>query len=521
MDTAIKYPIGIQTFSEIITEGYLYIDKTELIYRLVKENKYVFLSRPRRFGKSLLVSTIEEYFKGHKELFSGLAIARKETDWKKYPIIRFDFSGENYDDHTRLTELISAKLSNYEAIYGRNPEDKSIGMRFNRLIHNMRISSDERVVILIDEYDKPLLDVLHDDGKHELTRRELEGFYSNIKKCDADIRFALLTGVGKFGHVSIFSGLNNLNDISLMPRYNALCGISESEFHQCFAPSVTSFATTNGIDENETWALFKTKYDGYHFAKTGEDIYNPFSVLNAFAKEELGNYWFASGTPGFLVKIMKKNKSDLSDIEGVMLTEDDLSDLTNPAANYHALFFQAGYLTIKGYDKPTERYLLDFPNEEVRSGFWRSFYKQYVFDGTPRRTFDIFNFLDDIKQGNPEGFMTRIQALVAEISPGIDRGREVHFQNVMQIIFKMLGQMVHTEIESANSRCDMTVETPSYVYVMEFKINSSPLTAIAQIKSKGYAHRFVADQRTIFLIGANFSTATNELDSFLIEQFER
>ena len=519
METKMKYPVGIQTFSKIRTGDFLYVDKTELIYRLVNENNYVFLSRPRRFGKSLLVSTIEEYFKGNKALFKGLAIEKQEKDWAKHPVIRFDFTGENYSSADRLVHNLKSRLKDYETEYGItvDPED-SAGLRFQRVIAKMQKAHGRKVVVLVDEYDKPLLDNLHDDETHEAVRRELEGFYSNLKKCDQYIRFALLTGVGKFGHVSIFSGLNNLTDISLVSDYNAICGISETEFHDYFGPSVKNFATKNEMTEDEVWQKFKEQYDGYHFSKKNEGIYNPFSVLKAFHLNEFGDYWFASGTPSFLVKLLKKYNFPVSSIEGAKVKASKLSDITNPGQNYLALLFQSGYLTIKGYEAETERYILGFPNLEVKKGFWECLYDNYFSLGPDAETFDIFSFLDDVRQGHPDEFMTRLKALVACISPGVERHKEIHFQNVMQIIFKMLGLTVQTEVVNAMGRCDMTVRTNDYVYILEFKIDSTALAALDQIKEKGYAHPYDADKRTVYLIGANFSTKTNELDDYIIKE---
>ena len=520
MENKIKYPVGIQTFSEIITKGYLYVDKTELVYKLVSENKYVFLSRPRRFGKSLLVSTLEEYFKGNKDLFKGLAIEKLEKDWTEHPVIRFDFTGQSYEDSQKLEDKINMYLSRYEDIYGAKDSERDIATRFNGIITRAHKKDGPRVVVLIDEYDKPLLDSIHDDGTNELIREKLQGFYSVLKECDMHIEFALLTGVGKFGHVSIFSGLNNLKDISLNPKYNSICGVSETEFHDNFAQSVSNFAEANSLSEKEVWDMFKLLYDGYHFSNKIEGIYNPFSILNAFDDEKLGAYWFTYGTPTFLINILRKNPLSITDLEGVMLTERDLSDMTDPVNNYHALFYQTGYLTIKGYDAETKRYMLDFPNEEVREGFWDSLYKQYVVKGLPSRPFDIFSFVDDVRGGHPDEFMNRLKALVSCISPGVEKQKEIHFQNVMQIIFKMLGLTVHTEVVNSMGRCDMTVETNDYVYILEFKIDSTAEAAIDQIREKGYAHPYDADQRKVFLIGADFSTRTNELDSYLIEEYK-
>ena len=521
MEAKVKYPIGIQTFSEIITKGYLYVDKTDLIYRLVHENKYIFLSRPRRFGKSLLVSTLEEYFKGNKDLFKGLAIEKLETDWTKHPVIRFDFSGENYDSSDRLVNIIKSRLKDYEAEYDiAIAPDDSIGIRFSRVIEKMHDAYDHSVVVLVDEYDKPLLDNLHDDKLHEDIRRELEGFYSNLKKCDQYIRFAMLTGVGKFGHVSIFSGLNNLLDISLVSDYNAICGISETEFHDNFGPSVKNFANKNEMTEEEVWQTFKEQYDGYHFSKKKEGIYNPFSVLKAFHLNEIKAYWFTSGTPAFLIKLLQKYNFPVNSLEGSKVEESALSDMTNPGKNYLALLYQAGYLTIKGYEAETERYILGFPNLEVKKGFWKSLYNDYLSVEYDPQAFDIYSFVDDVRQGRAEDFMNRLKALISCISPGVEKKKEIHFQNVVQIIFKMLGLTVQTEVVNAMGRCDMTVKTNDYVYILEFKIDSTAEAALNQIKEKGYAHPYEADKRKVYLIGADFSTKTNELESYLIEEYK-
>ena len=517
MESKISYPVGIQTFSEIINEGYLYVDKTRILYDLVKNNKYIFLSRPRRFGKSLLISTIEAYFQGRKELFEGLAVSLLEKDWSAYPVIRFDLSGESYERPDKVVKRLNVILSRYEEIYGSNSVEETPAARFGGLIRRAAKQTGKKVVILVDEYDKPMVDNIHDEELTEGFKSELRGFYSVIKESDEFIHFAMLTGVTKFSHVSIFSGLNNLSDISMLAQYNDICGISESEFHNYFGSSISNYAATHKNTEAEVWQDFKFNYDGYHFSKSEEGIYNPYSVLKAFKFNEIEQYWFQSGTPDFLVKIIKKNPYALYDLEGQYFKSADLSDITHPEADSHAIFYQAGYLTIKGYDKETQRYMLGFPNEEVRAGFWDSLYRQYIFKGAFRSTFDIYTFLDEIKTGNVEDFMKRLQALVSSISPGVDKGKEVHFQNVMQIVFKMLGLNVKTEVESSNGRCDMTVETPSYAFVFEFKINATAEKALNQIKEKGYANRFKADSRKVYLIGSNFSTETNELDSFLIE----
>ena len=532
MAQKINYPIGIQTFEEIIQEGYLYVDKTALVYDLAKNNKYVFLSRPRRFGKSLLVSTLEAYFQGRKELFKGLAMETLEKDWIQYPVLRFDLSGESYDCPKKLKDKISFTLSSYEKTYGRNSEAKSLAARFEALIKQAKLKASQKVVILIDEYDKPMVDNIHDDSLMEDFRKELRGFYSVLKSNDAFIHFAMLTGVTKYSHVSIFSGLNNLKDISLNPKYNAICGVSETEFRNYFGPSIRNFSEATKWPEDTVWKVFKTKYDGYHFCGEGEGIYNPFSILWAFDDNKLGDYWFRSGTPDLLAKVLLKNNYNLKDLEGREFTETQLSDLTNPDKDYHALFFQAGYLTIKGYRPATlnpvtcadtpEKFILGFPNREVMTGFWSSLYQNYLFTNRPTTPFDETGFIQAVETGDPEEFMTRLQALLSELSQGNTpkenvRLKEINFQNDLQIIFRMLGFQVQTEITVSSGRIDMTVETPSYVYLFEFKTDSTPEAALKQIKDNDYATKFASDSRRIFLIGANFSTETNSLTSFLIE----
>ena len=519
MEKVIKYPVGIQTFEEIRRDGYVYVDKTDMIYNLVNTSKYIFLSRPRRFGKSLLMSTIDAYFSGRKDLFAGLAIESLEKEWKKYPVLHFDLSGENYDDLQRLKGKIELRLRELEAIYGFDPENKSIATRFDTLIKKAKEKAGEKVVILIDEYDKPLQDSIGEDALQKDLRNELKGFYSVMKSCDAFIRFGMLTGVSRFGEVSVFSGLNNLKDISFSKDYNAICGISESEFKRDFVDSVRNFAKANDMTEQEVWDEFKKNYDGYHFCASGEGIYNPFSVLYAFDEKEIGQYWFTSGTPNFLIEVLKANNYPLSQLEGASVPKSKLTDISEPASNYLALFYQAGYLTIKDYDPRFKYYILGFPNEEVKSGFWGELYDKYVFkNNLSTATFDLRNFVAEVEKGEPEKFMDNLESLVALISPGVDKGKEVHFQNVMQIVFRMLGFIVETEVTIASGRCDMVVKTASYVYVMEFKINDTAEAAITQIREKNYALPYKSDPRTVFLIGASFDTKTSLLGPYLVEK---
>ncbi len=523
MAKRITYPVGIQTFEKIIDKGYLYVDKTSLIYDLVNGAEYVFLSRPRRFGKSLLMSTLEAYFRGRKELFRGLAIEKLEEEWLEYPVFRFDLSGENYVDTERLIGNIAAHLRYLEQRYGLSSEG-SIGTRFSELIRQAYEKYGRRVVVLIDEYDKPLLDCLHEDELHGAMKAELRGFYSVLKLSDEYIRFAMLTGVTKFGKVSVFSGLNNLKDISMWPEYNALCGISETEFHSYFASSIKTFSEKNNLSEEATWSEFKLLYDGYRFASEGENVYNPFSVLNAFDEKRFGAYWYESGSPSYLIKLIERYQFRLSNLEGERRTSSQLSDISDVSRDIVPLLYQSGYLTIKGYENPYGRslggeYILGFPNREVTESFWTSLSNHFFRGYGEPSTFNSRRFLEDINHGRAEDFMVRLRSLFADTNSEPEADKEIHFQNMMAIACKMLGLDVHTEIHSSRGRCDMQIATSGYVYIFEFKVDGSAEEALKQIGEKGYAERYGSDPRTVYLIGANFSTETRTLTDWRITSF--
>ncbi|MDE6578324.1 MAG: ATP-binding protein, partial [Muribaculaceae bacterium] len=373
------------------------------------------------------------------------------------------------------------------------------------------------VVILIDEYDKPLLDCLHNDELHDTLRNELRSFYSCIKACDEYIRFAMLTGVSKFGKVSIFSGLNNLVDISLLPEYNDLCGISEKEFRDCFRTSIHNFALNANLSTEETWNRFKSLYDGYHFAKSGDFIYNPFSVLSAFKLNEFNSFWYATGSSAYLIKLIETNSYSLDRLDGQRRTEAQLGNITDLKYDFVPLLYQSGYLTIKSYDHDSGEYTLGFPNREVYEAFWTSLKNHFFRTRGGGSDFDVRILTDDFLCGRPEDFMRRLQALFADISSEQERNKEIHFQNMMAVAAKMLGLNVRTEVHSSAGRCDMQVLTDRFVYIFEFKIDGNATDAMRQIHEKGYAGPFSADKRTIFLIAANFSTQKRTLTDWLIE----
>ncbi len=512
----INYPIGIQTFKDIIEGEYLYIDKTSMVYDIASKYRYVFLSRPRRFGKSLLTSTFEAYFKGEKDLFMGLSLWELEKNWKSYPVLRFDFSGNNFNELGRIIGHIESYLDEFEEHFSVVTQG-DISVRFRELIRKIAQKYDSKVVILIDEYDKPLLDTLHVSGLHEKLKDELRGFYSVIKASDQYIRFALLTGITKFGKLSIFSGMNNLKDISLIPRYNTLCGISETEFHRDFSSSVASYAEEHAITEEATWHEFRKMYDGYHFASRGEGVYNPYSVMNAFDENELKNFWFDTGTSSFLVRLIENNSYRLDSLENQRRKEAQLNDITDTSDSVIPLLFQSGYLTIKGYDKSTFEYTLGLPNNEVYRSFWEALAYHFFKGIDCNPAFNLKKCTKKIYEGRPEDFMLSLKSLFADTNSETEKNKEIHFQNMMAIAAKMMGFSVRTEVHSAKGRCDMQIQTPDYVYIFEFKIDGTSEEAMDQILDNGYAVPFEADPRTIYLIGANFSTEIRTLTDWIIK----
>ena len=452
MAKRIKYPVGIQTFSEIISEDYIYVDKTNLIYELAKTSKYVFLSRPRRFGKSLLMSTIAAYFRGEKDLFSGLQIEDLETEWKAYPVFRFDLSPATYVDTSRLNYRIKGCLNSIAEDYSLSVEGPNNPEIFTNLIKQAYLKYGEKIVILIDEYDKPMLDCLHESELHEKLKAEIRGFFSVIKSCDEYIKFAMLTGITKFGKVSVFSGINNLRDISMLPQYNGICGITETEFHRNFQDSIINFAETNSISCDESWNIFKVMYDGYHFSDCKEFIYNPFSVLNAFNDGRISSYWYQSGSPNYLINLIEKNSYKLDNLEGAKRTEIELNDIANIDHDIVPLLYQSGYLTIKkispgfGFANISKEYVLGFPNNEVNSAFWESLAKRFFRGADGNSAFNLKKCVSDVIEGRPEDFMLSMKSLFADTHSETKKNKEIHFQNMMAIVCKMLGLAVHTEV---------------------------------------------------------------------------
>ena len=507
------YPIGIQSFEEIRSGGYVYVDKTSLIYKLTSTGKYYFLSRPRRFGKSLLVSTMEAYFSGRKELFEGLAMASLEKDWVSYPVLHLDLTGAAYLSVDELYSKLNSFLSKYEEHYEIRTGEHVASVRFENIIDAAYRKTGQKVVILIDEYEKPIIDNIDNPELMEQFRRELQGFYSVIKGKDNAIRFAFLTGVTKLGKMSIFSGLNNLNDISMDARYADICGISEQELKSYFNESVKTLAEMNELSEEECYKKLASMYDGYHFHYRSPGIYNPFSILNTFNANEFRMYWFETGTPTFLVRYLKQGNYNLDNI-----AKNDVSVETLTGANYVSpapitLMYQAGYLTIKDYDQRFNTYNLDYPNEEVKSGFLNSLSHLYA-PALAGGELSVYQFIRDIEKGNTKSFMDRLTAFFAGNSYMIQGDLELYFQNVMSIMLKMMGLYVKTEYQTSNGRIDIVFDTDKYVYIIELKRDESAETALKQIEEKGYDKPFLASGKQIIKLGINFSSETKTIDGW-------
>lgn len=520
----IKYPIGIQTFSSIIEGGYVYVDKTEYLHRLLELGaQYVFLSRPRRFGKSLFLTMTEEFFKGNKALFEGLAISRYDYDWQPYPILHFDFSGCPIDSDESMVLHLDYFLEQYEKKYDiPNDITVPISRRFREIINQAHEQTGQKVVILIDEYDKVLLDTVDNPERQNIYRQQLRSFYGNLKSQDSHIRFAMLTGVTKFGHLSIFSDLNNLQDISMDEDFSGICGITSDELHEYLAEGVRELAQRRNLSEDEAYDLLKRNYDGYHFsAENALDVYNPFSIINALRNKRISNYWFQTGTPTFLVKMIKKRGLLLKRLDDI---EVDANAVASLPFDYHSslypVLYQSGYLTIKGYRPELNRLRLGFPNREVEQGFYDQLMKVYIPSAESDTEFSMIDFYDDIVEGRAEDFMTRLQGLFSDFNQdGFNHVEiEQHYQDVIFIIMKLMGFYAQIEYKTASGRIDLVVKTREYIYVFEFKMNKTAEEALAQIDSKDYLLPFKSDSRRLIKIGANFSDAIHSLDSWIIRE---
>lgn len=525
-----KYPIGIQSFEKIREENLVYVDKTDLVYKLVKEGTVYFLSRPRRFGKSLLISTLENYFLGRRELFRGLKMEGLETEWAVHPVFRLSFGSSDFTQGGALEAALEDFILRAERQYGVIPDVDSYGIRFRNVLAAAHERTGRKAVVLVDEYDKPLLDVMELDEYitdangnrkrlEEHNRNILKGFYGVFKDADEHLRFVLLTGVTKFSQISVFSGFNQPQDISMDCRYEALCGITTDELLMVFDEPIRALAAKNKVGHDEMVARLKRKYDGYHFSEGMTDIYNPFSLLNCFAQQALRNFWFASGTPSYLVRLLKHSDQHINELTGRYYNASEFVNYKADVQKPLPMIYQSGYLTVKSYDGEMEQYFLDFPNEEVRSGFIDILAADYFTENREPTTW-IREVTYSLRGGDVERLMELMAAQLSSVSyefrrKGDDKDCERYFQYTFYLII-MLTAPYSTVVERRTSRgrIDCVIETPRYVYVIEFKLDGSAQAALAQIREKGYADPYAADPRQVICLGINFSSATGTIDGY-------
>lgn len=515
-----KYPIGIQTFSRIREDGYVYVDKTALIYQLASKGSIYFLSRPRRFGKSLMISTLEAYYEGRKELFEGLAIAELEKDWFQYPVFHVDFNGDNFAKEGVLEAKIEGFIAQGERRYGKDPDLLTMGDRFEAVLRHASEKTGRRAVVLVDEYDKPILDVL-DTPMEEKNRDTLKAFYSTFKGADKYLQFVMLTGVTKFSQVSVFSGFNQPKDISMDPRYEALCGITKEEMEHYFHEPTVELSEKEECTYDEMKDRLRAQYDGYHFSENMLDIYNPFSILNAFDSLQIRDYWFASGTPTYLVRLLQHSHEQINELAGKYYDASLFADYKADVEQPLPMIYQSGYLTIKGYDKRRNRYLLDFPNNEVRKGFLSVIASSYL---KPRHN-EITSWVSDAAVMLEDGETTELRdsftAFLSSIpydshhSTKTPELTEKHFQYTFYLILRLIGvYCLHIEQTQSQGRVDCILETPLYIYIFEFKLDGSADEALRQIEEKGYATPYLGDKRKIVRIGVVFSSQTRTISEW-------
>ena len=513
-----KYPIGIQSFDQLIEDGYVYVDKTDLIYSLANEGKIYFLSRPRRFGKSLLVSTLKNYFLGRKELFKGLKIDRLEKDWKVYPVFHLDFNGGNFTEKGILEKWIGGYISLWEREIGfESNAELPLGLRFMEVLKYVHEQSGRRAVVLVDEYDKPILDVLDVNRKLEDEHRDiLKGFYSVFKGADEHLQFVFLTGVTKFSQVSVFSGFNQPKDISMHGKYEALCGITQEELEATFREPMEQMAQVYGCTYEEMCGLLKAQYDGYHFSDRMTDIYNPFSLLNAFDAQRISDYWFKSGTPTYLIRLLSHTDEQMDDITGKYYAPKEFIDYKADVEQPLPMIYQSGYLTIKKFDLRRNMFLLDYPNNEVKDGFLSLVAAKYF---NTRESVDSWTreAAFQLEDGELDNFRTGLTSFLASIPYTMrrkenERERERYFHYTFYLIMRLISvYTVYTEKLQSQGRVDCVVETPQYVYIFEFKLDGTADEALRQIEEKGYAREYEADSRKLYRIGAVFSSETGTI----------
>ena len=515
------YPIGIQTFERIRKEDKLYIDKTEYIYRMAHTSgTYFFLGRPRRFGKSLLVTTMQSYFEGKKEIFKGLAIEKLEKEWTEYPVLHFDMSGGKHMDKEQLEEYLDYRLQEEEKKWGITKPVKGANNRLIDLINTAYEKSGKQVVVLIDEYDAPMLDVVHEKEQLDMLRNMMRNFYSPLKYSEAKLRFVFLTGITKFSQVSIFSELNNIINISMNDEYAGICGITKEELLTQMSEDIDELAKSQELTREETIAELKENYDGYHFSAKSPDVYNPFSLLNCFSTREFGSYWFSSGTPTYLIKMMRKFKVMPTNISRMYAKSSAFDAPTENMTAITPLLYQSGYLTIKGYDKFSKLYTLDLPNKEIKVGLFESLLPNYL-EGMFAQNGDvaIAQMSVLIRQDNMDGALQLLQTFLGTVPYCNVTNYEGHYQQMLFIIFSLLtGYVVDVEVHTPKGRLDIVMLTHTRLYIIELKLNKNAQAALQQINLKNYAQRFALCGKPVSKVGINFDSSTGNIEDWVIEE---
>jgi hypothetical protein len=487
------------------------------LYQLVSTGSYYFLSRPRRFGKSMLLSTLHAYFEGKKELFEGLAIEELEKNWIKYPVFHLDLNLIQKGDDKALDSILNDTLCKWEELYGSRESEKTFSLRFKGVIQRACQLTGQRVVILVDEYDKPILQTIDNESLQEGFRATLKNFYGVLKSEDKNIRFAFLTGVTKFGKVSVFSDLNNLEDISLDEPYASICGITDEEIDTVFRPYVQRLAAVSKRSYDDVREELRTQYDGYHFAYDSVAVYNPFSLLNTFKKNEFNNYWFETGTPSYLVYLLKKYHYRLEDMASAQVSDKALRGIQSQSSDPIPVIYQSGYLTIVGYNPTYKLFQLGIPNKEVEDGFYNYLLPNYANVSESQSEFYIANFVEDVKAGKVDDFFKRLSSLFADTPYELVKDLENHYQNVLFIVAKLMGLYVKAEYHTSEGRIDLVLQTDDYTYVMEFKLDGTAEEALAQINDKNYALPFAVDNRKLLKVGVNFSSKTRNIERWIVE----
>ena len=519
------YPVGIQDFEKLRQEGAIYIDKTDLIYNLSRKY-YVFLSRPRRFGKSLLSSTLKYYFQGRKDLFQGLAIEQLEQEWTEYPVLHFDLSTAKNRDLAGIRSELERQLREYETIYGKDEENDSPGQQLAYLINAAHKQTGKKTVVIIDEYDAPMLDVLHEDERMAEVRKIMQEFYAPLKACDADLRFVFITGITKFSQLSIFSVINNLTNVSMLPEFSAICGITEEELHTVFEEDIAMLAEEYECTPEEMRQQLKERYDGYHFSDKSADIYNPFSLLKAFDQKMLNDYWFESGTPTYLIRQMQRFQTDILSLDNVSATAPDFDQPTEGMTDALPLLYQSGYLTIKDYNRKLNLFTLGIPNNEVRVGLTANLLPLYTYPSTYRTSSFAMQFHEAIYYEDLEKALVAMRAYLAGI-PYPEGGKEIledmekceyYYETIFYLMFSFMNRHIQTQVKTCRGRADMVMYTAKAIYVFELKINKTAQEALEQIDKKGYMIPYTADGRKLVKCGISFSTQTRTIEDWVIKE---